>query len=165
MRGLNITARTAAKSANALTYSTGAPCLRGHYADRYVSTGGCVECLRLTQPRRPTDGWIASFVHEHWGARLAIDDDGHPTIGGRLFQDHDLTGMRVDIELRTKLKVSARALAPIVRCIALHLDRAGFAVRIDAAVSPEHRELFAEHMQACVDAFTMQHNVRGFEIL
>lgn len=32
---------------NASKYNTGKPCKRGHYADRYATSKGCVECTRL----------------------------------------------------------------------------------------------------------------------
>lgn len=34
-----------AKAAGLTRYCTGRPCLHGHFSERYVSTGGCVECL------------------------------------------------------------------------------------------------------------------------
>jgi hypothetical protein len=31
------------------TYNTGRPCAKGHTADRYASTGNCLECLRQSR--------------------------------------------------------------------------------------------------------------------
>lgn len=37
-------------------YNTGEPCVNGHYADRYTSNGGCVECLAEQKAKRdPAD--------------------------------------------------------------------------------------------------------------
>jgi 5-methylcytosine-specific restriction endonuclease McrA len=43
---VNTAARAAAKAAGLKRYSIDMPCARGHMADRYVSTGGCVMCQR-----------------------------------------------------------------------------------------------------------------------
>lgn len=60
-------------------YRTGRPCKNGHVADRYVSTGGCIECLRehradiaaaMREARRPgTDKSARLFTY-----RLHTDD-------------------------------------------------------------------------------------------
>jgi hypothetical protein len=42
-----MSARLKAAELGQIRYSTGAPCKRGHLSERYTSTGGCVECLRL----------------------------------------------------------------------------------------------------------------------
>lgn len=39
-----VISRQAAHAAGLLRFYTGAPCRRGHLAERYVSTGGCLEC-------------------------------------------------------------------------------------------------------------------------
>lgn len=39
--------RSEAASAGLTRYWTGQPCPRGHIADRYVSTGRCVNCVRM----------------------------------------------------------------------------------------------------------------------
>lgn len=36
-------------------YRTGVPCKRGHIVDRFVSTGGCVECVQPTRRVHGTD--------------------------------------------------------------------------------------------------------------
>lgn len=41
--------RKQAHSAGLKRYNTGRPCINGHSADRYVTTGGCIECLRESQ--------------------------------------------------------------------------------------------------------------------
>lgn len=38
--------RADAAAAGLLQYNTGLPCKYGHLAPRYVSTGGCLQCLR-----------------------------------------------------------------------------------------------------------------------
>ena len=38
--------RAEAKALGLTKYSTGKPCRKGHLADRYVTTGGCAECLQ-----------------------------------------------------------------------------------------------------------------------
>lgn len=43
----NIFPRSEAKLNNQLRYFTGQPCPQGHLAERYTSSGGCVECLYL----------------------------------------------------------------------------------------------------------------------
>lgn len=43
------TTRKAAREAGALLYFPDAECPRGHKVGRYVSSGGCVECNRITQ--------------------------------------------------------------------------------------------------------------------
>lgn len=40
-----IISRQAAHAAGLLRFYTGVPCKRGHTAERYVSTGGCIMCL------------------------------------------------------------------------------------------------------------------------
>jgi hypothetical protein len=37
--------RLAAISVGAMTYDSGKPCRNNHAAERYASTGGCVQCL------------------------------------------------------------------------------------------------------------------------
>jgi hypothetical protein len=39
--------RAEAKATGKITYSTGRPCRRGHTADRFTSSGTCIECSRL----------------------------------------------------------------------------------------------------------------------
>lgn len=43
-----MTTRKEAKEAGQLTYPAVKLCARGHKTERYVSTGNCVECLKLT---------------------------------------------------------------------------------------------------------------------
>ena len=43
---LKIISRDAAHAAGLSKYFTGRPCRRGHVAERYVSMGGCLDCLR-----------------------------------------------------------------------------------------------------------------------
>lgn len=52
--------RKEAKSAGLKKYNTGKPCSKGHFSDRYTTTGQCVECLR-------------SWPIENKGARKAIE--------------------------------------------------------------------------------------------
>lgn len=42
---INSEARDAAQAAGQLKYSTGQPCKHGHTAQRWTSTGGCLECV------------------------------------------------------------------------------------------------------------------------
>lgn len=44
--------RRAAFAAGKTRYYTGTPCKQGHIAERYVSTGGCVECHSPYKLRR-----------------------------------------------------------------------------------------------------------------
>jgi hypothetical protein len=40
--------RTQAAARGETTINTGKPCKHGHYSPRYVSTGGCIQCLTVT---------------------------------------------------------------------------------------------------------------------
>lgn len=60
-------------------YNTGRPCLHGHTANRYTSTGGCLECLRqhrldytatIREARRP----LADRTSRVFSYRLHPDD-------------------------------------------------------------------------------------------
>lgn len=45
--------RMAASAEGKKTYNSGEPCKHGHYADRYVINGGCVECInRFRAPHK-----------------------------------------------------------------------------------------------------------------
>ncbi|WP_338928361.1 hypothetical protein WDZ11_14710 [Roseomonas mucosa] len=44
--------RAAARSAGQTRYSTGAPCKHGHYAERLVVNGSCLECVALKKSQR-----------------------------------------------------------------------------------------------------------------
>jgi hypothetical protein len=46
--------RQAALANSQSYYRTGAPCKRGHMADRYVHNGDCVKCLELRRGRQPS---------------------------------------------------------------------------------------------------------------
>lgn len=55
--------RRDAYTAGLTRYYTGIPCRQGHLAQRYVSTGGCVECQnRFTQRRHPTRKDLQPYV-------------------------------------------------------------------------------------------------------
>ena len=41
----------------AKTYKTGKPCKNGHIAERYVSTGACVECVIPRNRKSARDHW------------------------------------------------------------------------------------------------------------
>lgn len=45
----NLVTRKAAKAAGLLRYFTGRPCPHGHVAQRYVSTGACLQCLAVAR--------------------------------------------------------------------------------------------------------------------
>jgi len=47
-----LSARQQAQHEGVLHYNTGKPCPRQHYADRIVSNGCCVECVRENQKKR-----------------------------------------------------------------------------------------------------------------
>lgn len=61
----NPTARAKAKSLGQKRYWTGNPCPSGHVADRYTSTGTCVECLRLDVARKVEDGYFKGHYAEN----------------------------------------------------------------------------------------------------
>lgn len=42
-----IISRKEAEMTGLMYYNTGGPCVNGHRADRYVSTGTCVECRKM----------------------------------------------------------------------------------------------------------------------
>jgi hypothetical protein len=48
---MEIITREEARAAGLTFYSTGRPCEHGHACERYVSSGGCVECTRALQQR------------------------------------------------------------------------------------------------------------------
>lgn len=43
--------REAARMLGKTRYFTGRPCIHGHVAERYTSSGNCIECLRVTHDR------------------------------------------------------------------------------------------------------------------
>lgn len=46
-------------------YATGRPCKRGHLAERYVSTGNCVDCIKESNERfRPKNPDIGKYLIE-----------------------------------------------------------------------------------------------------
>lgn len=47
----NIGVRDLAAKAGQVTYSTGKPCKNGHSAERYTSSGHCVQCIRQSAGR------------------------------------------------------------------------------------------------------------------
>lgn len=47
--------RAAARAAGLDYYMTGVPCRRGHVAQRYVSSGHCVDCARGARATRALD--------------------------------------------------------------------------------------------------------------
>ncbi len=47
-----IISRDNAQSMSRKRYFTGEPCLRGHIAERFVSSGGCVDCVCRKTPKR-----------------------------------------------------------------------------------------------------------------
>ncbi len=53
MQGNNTQDRHDAAKAGRKVYFTGTPCKRGHLAHRYVSNGGCLECLHPKQASIP----------------------------------------------------------------------------------------------------------------
>lgn len=55
---MEVTTRNEAHSQGKKFYFTGHPCKNGHLAARYVSTGGCTDCLLRYKPR------INSFSHD-----------------------------------------------------------------------------------------------------
>jgi hypothetical protein len=62
-RSANYITRAEAKSLGLTRYQTGIPCRRGHRAERYVSTGNCVECVR---------GAAAEWHREHYASDPAF---------------------------------------------------------------------------------------------
>lgn len=67
-----ISSRALAKAAGNLTYSTGAPCPNGHSADRYVSSGRCVECALKQCRDRVKSGYFKERYRKDPGARNAV---------------------------------------------------------------------------------------------
>jgi hypothetical protein len=66
--------RSEAKAAGLVRYSTGRPCLHGHESDRFVSTGGCVQCLTEStkawkrenpEKARPTKAASSRYYQKH----------------------------------------------------------------------------------------------------
>lgn len=53
--------RQAAIAAGLKRYKPDYPCPKGHHADRYVSTGGCVICARLTVRHNRTKPKVAAY--------------------------------------------------------------------------------------------------------
>lgn len=47
--------RSASRADGRLYYNTGLPCVNGHFADRLVVNGACVECSKESQARRRKD--------------------------------------------------------------------------------------------------------------
>jgi hypothetical protein len=55
--------RATAKARGLLRYFTGRPCPRGHVTERYVSSHGCMECVRLFK-QSPNGRAIDSRSHK-----------------------------------------------------------------------------------------------------
>lgn len=58
--------RQIAKEAQALTFDTGRPCKRGHYAPRYTSNSGCVECLTGKSAKPLSAGQLQEMKPYHF---------------------------------------------------------------------------------------------------
>lgn len=41
-------------------FYTGQPCKNGHTVERFVSSGGCVDCVNRKTPKKPSDGYVAA---------------------------------------------------------------------------------------------------------
>ena len=44
-------------------YRTGSPCRAGHASDRYTSTGGCVQCLKIREDLRQSKRILGQNQH------------------------------------------------------------------------------------------------------
>lgn len=62
-----IISRRAAFEQGERYFYTGNGCGRGHDADRFVSSGACIECMRFTRPKKPARG-----NNVHWPPRPLI---------------------------------------------------------------------------------------------
>lgn len=69
------TDRASAKEAGAKRYNTGIPCIHGHLADRYVSGGACVECMRNHTKAR--DVRLPSYNRERFAAWYEKNRERH----------------------------------------------------------------------------------------
>ena len=77
--------RASAQKLGRLYYKTGQPCVRGHNALRYTSTGKCVECDRLVYKvsrrdaiRRQTPPWAdKSKIQEIYDQSFDMGPDFH----------------------------------------------------------------------------------------
>lgn len=56
--------RTAARERGEKYYSTNEPCRRGHVATRYVSNGGCLQCLTGKAPKDLTR--VQAVIMRRW---------------------------------------------------------------------------------------------------
>lgn len=99
--------RTEAQAAGLKTYSTGRPCHRGHVAERYVSTGQCVECLRedrkVITPRTAARSNPASL---NWQLETLDADFAQRTevmVAG-LAADLEDAKARLDLEHRSRVR-------------------------------------------------------------
>lgn len=67
-----VVTRVQAYAAKRKRYFTGYPCIHGHMSPRYVSTGGCIECLaRFKNAPSPI-----SLGFQVWEVRLVIPNEG-----------------------------------------------------------------------------------------
>jgi len=57
--------RITARETGQMFYSTGKPCKYGHHAQRYTSTGGCIECLRPGHTAKALDALQAQVVQRY----------------------------------------------------------------------------------------------------
>lgn len=65
--------RRAAIESKSKKFFTGKPCRNGHVAERYTSTGGCVECLHPKFRESETNGPILLPIQVPLGAAMAAD--------------------------------------------------------------------------------------------
>lgn len=99
MRGIRreLSTRRQALIAGELTYFTGKPCKNGHIAPRYVSTGGCLECLRerqgVSEAPKPFDLYEPLTKRRYRIARP--DDVDRPLLEAR-WRSGSLLQLRID---------------------------------------------------------------------
>jgi hypothetical protein len=79
--------RRAAFEAGKTRYNTGVPCKHGHVADRYVSNGGCVECVMpFKQTRNAFDKEAAPYTPAGLWARKTYSESQRATLRDYLQQ-------------------------------------------------------------------------------
>lgn len=143
-----------------VTFQSPEPCLRGHTSARYTSTGGCVDCLKLAAPRRPTLAAMVGRLQLIYGRRFTLDPADGDTVRLDGVTIDQPTFERIQLEigmaLRVKIALSPRNLADALRYVAGH-PLPDVAMRYVGNVSDDQRKAFEETLRAFVDAYAITH--------
>jgi len=77
--------RTQAAQGYARFY-TGKRCIHGHDAERFVSNGGCVECINVKRARKTTDARNVRFPDKPFTLAAGLIKPGEESLWDEIFE-------------------------------------------------------------------------------